>query len=134
VGAGEEVVPASEYRALRSQVRERQRLLGKKTLENEILREALDLARPKKTPFARTLARAGRYAVKAIADTLGIARSNLAVQANTAVPARRRGRPAKPEPELLAEIEQTIADQPTYGYRRVHADPAALRRTRRCPS
>jgi transposase len=42
------VVPASEYRALQSQVRELQRLLGKKTLENEILREALDLARPKK--------------------------------------------------------------------------------------
>jgi transposase len=42
VGAGEEVVPASEYRALQSQVRELQRLLGKKTLENEILREALD--------------------------------------------------------------------------------------------
>jgi transposase len=48
VGAGEEVVPASEYRALQHQVRELQRLLGKKTLENEILREALDLAHPKK--------------------------------------------------------------------------------------
>ena len=32
VGAGEEVVPASEYRALQHQVRELQRLLGKKTL------------------------------------------------------------------------------------------------------
>ena len=41
VGAGEEVVPTSEYRGLQSQVRELQRLLGKKTLENEILREAL---------------------------------------------------------------------------------------------
>src|SRR6476619_4714485 len=48
VGAGEEVVPASEYRALQHQVRELQRLLGKKTLENEVLREALDLAQPKK--------------------------------------------------------------------------------------
>ena len=47
VAAGEEVVPASEYRALQHQVRELQRL-GKKTLENEILREALDLAHPKK--------------------------------------------------------------------------------------
>src|SRR5437764_10697946 len=34
VGAGEEVVPASEYRALQHQVGELQRLLGKKTLEN----------------------------------------------------------------------------------------------------
>jgi transposase len=48
VGAGEDVVAASEYRALQHQVRELQRLLGKKTLENEILREALDLAQPKK--------------------------------------------------------------------------------------
>lgn len=48
VGAGEEVVPASDYRALQHQVRELQRLLGKKTLENEILRDALDLIQPKK--------------------------------------------------------------------------------------
>jgi transposase len=48
VGAGEEVVAASEYRVLQHQVRELQRLLGKKTLENEILRDALDLVQPKK--------------------------------------------------------------------------------------
>jgi transposase len=32
-GSGEEVVPASDYRALQSQIRELHRLLGKKTLE-----------------------------------------------------------------------------------------------------
>jgi transposase len=47
-GAGEEVVPASDYRALQAQVRELQRLLGKKTLESEILKEALEQANPKK--------------------------------------------------------------------------------------
>ena len=41
-GSGEEVVPASEYRALQNQVRELHRLLGKKTLEAEILKEALE--------------------------------------------------------------------------------------------
>jgi len=41
-GAGEEVVPASEYRAAQQQIRELQRLLGKKTMENEILREAVE--------------------------------------------------------------------------------------------
>jgi transposase len=46
--AAREEVPASEYRALQHQVRELHRLLGKKTLENEILREALDLTHPKK--------------------------------------------------------------------------------------
>jgi transposase len=35
VSAGEEVVPASQCRALRHQVRELQRLLGNKTLETE---------------------------------------------------------------------------------------------------
>ena len=40
--AGEEVVPTSDYRALQAQVRELQRLLGKKTLESEILKEALE--------------------------------------------------------------------------------------------
>ena len=53
MSAGEEVVPASEYRASQGQVRELQRLLGKKTLENAILREALDRAQPKKDCFAR---------------------------------------------------------------------------------
>ena len=43
-GSGEEVVPASDYRALQSQLRELHRLLGKKTLETEILKEALEHA------------------------------------------------------------------------------------------
>jgi len=47
-GAGEEVVPASEYRALQNQVRELQRLLGKKSLEAEILKEALERTGSKK--------------------------------------------------------------------------------------
>lgn len=47
-GAGEAVVPASDYRALQNQVRELQRLLGKKTLEAEILKEALEAAQGKK--------------------------------------------------------------------------------------
>src|SRR3954452_18881661 len=38
-GAEEEVVPASDYRALQNQVRELQRLLGRRTLEAEILKE-----------------------------------------------------------------------------------------------
>jgi transposase len=46
IGAGEEAVAASEYRALQQQVCELQRLLGKKTMANEIVREALDLAQP----------------------------------------------------------------------------------------
>jgi transposase len=51
-GAGEEVVPVSELRAAQQQIRELQRLLGKKTLENEILREAVErVTAPKKLPL-----------------------------------------------------------------------------------
>ena len=43
--ADEPVVPESEVKSLRAQVRELQRLLGKKTQENEILQDAIRLAR-----------------------------------------------------------------------------------------
>jgi transposase len=48
VRAGEEVVPLSEAKELRAQVRELQRLLGKKTMEVEILRDAIRIALEKK--------------------------------------------------------------------------------------
>ena len=43
--ADELLVPASEMKAARTKIRELQRLLGKKTEENEILQEALEGAR-----------------------------------------------------------------------------------------
>lgn len=48
VRADDEVVARSEILALQKQVRELQRVLGKKTLENEILREAVKVAHEKK--------------------------------------------------------------------------------------
>ena len=48
VKAGEEVVPASELADALKQIRELQRMLGKKTVENEILREAVEYGRAKK--------------------------------------------------------------------------------------
>lgn len=48
VEAGETVVPAAELEGARRQIRELQRLLGKKTLEVEILREAVEVARERK--------------------------------------------------------------------------------------
>ena len=57
VNADEEVVPVSEMKQLQNQVRELQRLLGKKTLENEILKEALDLTRAPKKLLLRSRSR-----------------------------------------------------------------------------
>jgi transposase len=48
IRSGEEVVPLSEVKELRAQVRELQRLLGKTTMENEILKDAIRIAREKK--------------------------------------------------------------------------------------
>ena len=47
VGAGEEVVPAFEYRVLQRQVRELQRLLGKRPWRTRSCPRRLDLAQPK---------------------------------------------------------------------------------------
>jgi transposase len=47
--ADEEVVPLSRVRELEGRVRELERPLGRKTMETEIMREALEAARPKNT-------------------------------------------------------------------------------------
>lgn len=59
--------------------------------------------------------------MKTIAETVGVARSNLVEQAVQRTTRERRGRQPQPEDELLAEIKAAIAGQPTYGYRRIHA-------------
>lgn len=53
--AEEDVVPASAYKALADQVRELQRLLGKKSMEAEILKEALEVATGSKKRLLRSL-------------------------------------------------------------------------------
>ena len=65
--------------------------------------------------------------MKPVANALGVARSNLAIQAAPSRPQQRRGRRPLPDAVLLSEIKDIIAGLPTYGYRRVHA---LLRRRR----
>ena len=48
VQADDQVVSVSESRALKKRVRELERLLGRKTMEVEILKEAIEIAREKK--------------------------------------------------------------------------------------
>jgi transposase-like protein len=79
VRVDDEVIGASRVRQFEERIRELERLLGRKTLEVEILKEALAAA-GKKTAVALAVARSGRFPMKAVADTLGVARSNLAVQ------------------------------------------------------
>jgi transposase len=111
-GAGEEVVPASEYRALHYYVRELQR--RKKTLENEILRKRSDLAPPKKSgccgpPRSR---RTSRREGKLRCARLGALQSGNASHTAKGTQ-QRRGRRPQPEAELSTEIKVLIAGQPT---------------------
>lgn len=48
VSAGEEVVPVSELSKALKQIRERQRMFCRTTMENEILREAVGVAKSRK--------------------------------------------------------------------------------------
>ena len=48
VRGDEDMVAASRVRGLEAKVRELERLLGRKTMEAEVLREALEQARPKR--------------------------------------------------------------------------------------
>src|SRR4051794_35141676 len=69
--------------------------------------------------------------MKTIADTLGVARSNLAEQARKHVidsqaTAMARTRPG--DHEILPAIQRLVAERPSYGYRRI---TALLNRERR---
>lgn len=48
ISSQDEVVPRSQFRELERRLREAERVLGKKTLENEILREAVKIGQEKK--------------------------------------------------------------------------------------
>lgn len=48
IQADDQVVSAAETKALKKRIRDLERLLGRKTMEVEILKEAIDIAREKK--------------------------------------------------------------------------------------
>ena len=132
VEAGEDVVGASQVRDLEKRVRELERLLGRKTMENEILTESLTLTRPKKTDVAARLLESAqrRFAMKAITKTLGVARSNL-IERRAGILARLprldrgllRGPPAlRPELPIASGVHppQCLATQPGVRSNGVH--------------
>lgn len=61
--SGEAMVPGSELEDALAQVREQQQLLGRKTMENEILREAVDVMKSR-TWISHSRAVVGRGCVK----------------------------------------------------------------------
>ncbi|EAU39961.1 ISDvu2, transposase OrfA [Fulvimarina pelagi HTCC2506] len=78
VQADEDAVGTSKVRDLEKRVRDLERLLGRKTMENEILKEALDGARRKNRRRACCPERSEeRFPVSLVAETLKVSRSHL---------------------------------------------------------
>ncbi|RAJ94850.1 hypothetical protein B0I24_1131 [Aliidiomarina maris] len=48
IQSGDEVVSAADHKALQKKVKQLEQLLGRKTMETEILKEALEIAHSKK--------------------------------------------------------------------------------------
>ncbi|HCA7198338.1 TPA: IS3 family transposase [Escherichia coli] len=121
VAAGEQVVPASELAAAMKQIKELQRLLGKKTMENELLKEAVEYGRGKKVDSARALIARG-WGVSLVSRCLRVSRAQLHVILRRADDWKdgRRSRHSD-NTDVLLRIHHVIGELPTYGYRRVWA-------------
>ncbi|HCO0686607.1 TPA: IS3 family transposase [Escherichia coli] len=121
VAAGEQVVPASELAAAMKQIKELQRLLGKKTMENELLKEAVEYGRGKKVDSARSLIARG-WGVSLVSRCLRVSRAQLHVILRRTDDWKdgRRSRHSD-DTDVLLRIHHVIGELPTYGYRRVWA-------------
>ncbi|EGH1375388.1 TPA: IS3 family transposase, partial [Escherichia coli] len=121
VAAGEQVVPASELAAAMKQIKELQRLLGKKTMENELLKEAVEYGRAKKLDSARALIARG-WGVSLVSRCLRVSRAQLHVILRRTDDWKdgRRSRHSD-DTDVLLRIHHVIGELPTYGYRRVWA-------------
>ncbi|MEH4551775.1 IS3 family transposase [Klebsiella michiganensis] len=121
VAAGEQVVPASELAAAMKQIKELQRLLGKKTMENELLKEAVEYGRGKKVDSARALIARG-WGVSFVSRCLRVSRAQLHVILRRTDDWKdgRRSRHTD-DTDVLRRILHVIGELPTYGYRRVWA-------------
>ncbi|MEY1637883.1 IS3 family transposase [Morganella morganii] len=119
--SGEDVVPASELAAANKQIRELQRLLGKKTMEAELLKEAVEFGRAKKLDCACTLVARGRR-ITDVCRSIGVSRAQLSIRVNRPSDWQDRRRQSHfDDSEVLSRINTAVADLPTYGYRRVWA-------------
>ncbi|EER0211312.1 IS3-like element IS2 family transposase [Escherichia coli] len=121
VAAGEQVVPASELAAAMKQIKELQRLLGKKTMENELLKEAVEYGRAKGVDSARALIARG-WGVSLVSRCLRVSRAQLHVilrRTDDWMDGRRSRH--TDDTDVLLRIHHVIGELPTYGYRRVWA-------------
>ena len=120
-------MPASDVRRLEERVRKLERLLGRKTMEVEILKGGLDRSHAQKKRF-----RCRALRLRTVPDEGRRRRARRrAVQHRGA--RQRQGPKRGPQTrdgdlELAAEIRRFVDQRPTYGYRRI---AALIKRERR---
>ena len=103
---------------MEARIRELERQLGRKTMEVEILKEALDKARPKKPCGSpRRSPRAVRRS-SVVAKAIGVSRSQLHARLSGVAKPRRHYHKAD-DALVVPLITALIAARPTYGYRRI---------------
>nr|WP_171004524.1 IS3 family transposase [Klebsiella variicola] len=121
IAAGDEVVSVSGLKALEKKVKQLEQMLGRKTMEAEILRDALEIAQGKKVDIAHAIAATGRYPLIRIAEVLCVSRSNLYDRLLD----KRQHRSARyskdDDARLLPLIRQICSERATNGYHRVTA-------------
>ncbi|MGK0603392.1 IS3 family transposase [Yokenella regensburgei] len=121
VAAGEQVVPASELASAMKQLKELQRLLGKKTMEVELLKEDVDIGRQKKVDSACTLVARG-WRISFVSHCLRVSRAQLHTRLKRPDSWQDRRRKRQPDDtDALMRIHAVIGELPRYGYRRVWA-------------
>ncbi|HAN5978856.1 TPA: IS3 family transposase [Escherichia coli] len=119
VAAGEDVVPAPELAAAIKQINQLQRLLGKKTMEVEILK----VCTIAKMDSACALVTFGQ-GIAPVSRVLGVSRAQLTLRmkaSDNKPDKRRQRRDEAADAEVLSRILDIIGDMPAYGYRRVWA-------------
>lgn len=108
MGSDEPVGGGSEVRKLEERVRELERLLGRKTMENEILREALAKTQAKNRSCGRSRCR------RAVSDES----RRHCVECRALQPLRA---PQGQDAHARSIIRGFVDQRPTYGYRRIAA-------------
>lgn len=120
--SSEDVVPVSQIRQAEAKIRELERLLGKKTVQVEILEEAVRIAR-EKTHLAREVAKTGRKKMSRVISALGVSRASLYPSETPVRSAKKRDDDA----EFLGLIQRILKAKPTFGYRRITASATSSR-------
>ncbi|MFN7506046.1 MAG: IS3 family transposase [Limnobacter sp.] len=120
VGANEPVVPASEMKEALKRIKQLEAALGRKTLENEILKEAVEYGKSPKVDCALALVAWGRP-MRVVCSVLGVSRSHITtlITRKSDWVDRRKTPPQPDDAQLLEAIKNVARELPTYGYRRV---------------